>query len=261
MSSNDVEPRPVQFTMRGLFLFVAGCALLFGILRTLWIGVDTAREAARGSLCHGRLHQMAMAFHNYHDVNGCFPPAYLADADGRPMHSWRVLLLPYIEQNAIYDAYDFNESWNGPNNRKLADKLFPNHFQCPSGPQAGNSPITDYVVIVGPRTAFPGNECTSFEDFRDGGENTILMVEIANSDIHWMEPRDLNFDQMGFVVNDPDKPSISAPHSAGPMVVFADRRCRRIRLREPLRAATLKALITVDGREGIVRDEIEQWDY
>jgi len=200
-----------------------------------------------------------MAFYNYHDAHGCFPPAYVPDAQGKPMHSWRVLILPYLEQRAVYNAYDFDEPWDGPNNRKLAGKLFGDPFHCPSGPHMGSSPVTDYVVIVGPHTAFPGSTCTSFDDFQDGRENTIILAEIADSDVHWMEPRDLDFHEMSFVVNDKGKPSISGPHPAGPMVVCADG-IAAYNLSDRLRPETLRALITIDGGEEVVRDQLEQWD-
>ena len=61
-----------------------------------------------------------MALQNYHQANGCFPPAYIADKNGKPMHSWRVLILPYLDRTILYKAYDFTEPWDGPNNKKLS---------------------------------------------------------------------------------------------------------------------------------------------
>ena len=68
----------------------------------------------------------------YEDEHGCFPPAYVADASGRPMHSWRVLILPYLDQQQLYDQYDFSEPWNGPNNQQLGPPSWPGTAQlCP----------------------------------------------------------------------------------------------------------------------------------
>jgi Protein of unknown function (DUF1559) len=64
-----------------------------------------------------------LAVANYHETYGCFPPAYVADRDGKPIHSWRVLILPFLEQQELYRAYNFDEPWNGPNNRKLASRV------------------------------------------------------------------------------------------------------------------------------------------
>jgi hypothetical protein len=87
---------------------------------------------------------------------------------------------------------------------------------------------------------------------RDGPENTILLAEISNSDIHWMEPRDLRADEMSFTINDPTRPSISSPHSRGPAVVFADS-IRAYRIDRSLRPETLKALTTIAGGEPVLK--------
>lgn len=232
--------------------------LLFGLL-LFWgfFAVRDAREAARRSCCGCPLNQLVLAFHNYHDVHGSFPPAYVADENGTPMHSWRVLILPFLDKNDFYDQYDFSEPWNGPHNSALAHKMGTRFWHCPSGPLTDESPLTNYVAIVGDRTAFPGTRSTSMTDFHDGLEETILLVEIANTDIHWMEPRDLNFDEMSFVVNDRSRPSISAPHAAGPAVVFADS-ITAYRLNASLKPATLQALITIDGGEPVQKPMLIQ---
>ena len=93
----------------------------------------------------------------------------------------------------MYDEYDFTEPWNGPNNRKLG-KTRLTVFECPSVRHRGV--ITDYVAVTGPHTAWPGDKATAVEDFSDGTSKTILLVELANSDIHWMEPRDLTLDEV-----------------------------------------------------------------
>jgi Protein of unknown function (DUF1559) len=64
-----------------------------------------------------------LAVANYHETYGCFPPAYLANRDGKPMHSWRVLILPFLAQQELYRAYNFDEPWNGPNNRNLESRI------------------------------------------------------------------------------------------------------------------------------------------
>ena len=69
--------------------------------------------------CKNNIKQIALALLMYEQAHGSFPPAYTADADGTPLHSWRVLILPYIEQQRLYDQYDFDEPWDGPNNSQL----------------------------------------------------------------------------------------------------------------------------------------------
>src|SRR5262245_3643318 len=213
-----------------------GCLVIVAILAGFLVyGVGIVREAATQTACQGRLNQLCAALDSYHQVHGHFPPAYIVGPDGKPWHSWRVLILPYMEGQEVYNQYRFDEPWDGPHNRLLADKIFLKIFQCPSVPEYGTAIHTNIVAIVGDGTAFPGAEWTQLSDFRDGGKHTILLAEYRNTDIHWMEPRDLDASTMSFRFDDPAAPSISSPHRAGPAVVFADG-IKAYRLHQPLSA-------------------------
>ena len=237
------------------------CALMIAaiLLALLVRGVQHVREAARQGACEGRLNQMQLALTNYHDVHGHFPPAYIVGPDGKPWHSWRVLILPFMEVSNVYDSYRFDEPWNGPNNRLLTDKIYLKIFQCPSRTDYGKAYHTNIVAIVGDSTAFPGGGWTQLSDFRDGGKHTILLAEYGNSDIHWMEPRDLNVGEMSFQFNDPAAPSISGVHAAGPAVVFADG-ITAYRLHQSLSVDTLSALVRTQSDNRVRREDLEHWD-
>ena len=111
--------------------------------------------------------QILLALHNYHSEYNALPPAYVADANGKPMHSWRVLILPYMEQSALYNRYKFNEPWNGPNNITLLNSM-PSIFACPSR-FSNPTNLTSYVAVTGPGTMFPApgrpNSTMSRTDF------------------------------------------------------------------------------------------------
>ncbi|MFN0199483.1 MAG: DUF1559 domain-containing protein [Planctomycetaceae bacterium] len=216
--------------------------------------VQHAREAARHTQCRGNYAQIRLAFYNYQDAYGCLPPAYIADKDGKPMHSWRVLILPFIDWNDLYKKYNFSEPWNGPNNRQLLHEC-PMVFNCPSRPGFPDTTNTSYVVVTGRETAFPGSEPISLDDITDGPENTILVVEIADNEIHWMEPRDLKFDEMSFIIDDPTKPSISSPHIVGPAVMFADGGSG-VRLQKYVSPESVKAMLTIAGGEEFTIDDL-----
>ena len=83
-------------------------------------------------MCTNNLKHIGLALLNYNDIFGCFPPAYTTDANGKPMHSWRVLILPFIEQQTLYKRYRFDEPWDGPNNSLLAKEM-PSVFPLPVG--------------------------------------------------------------------------------------------------------------------------------
>jgi hypothetical protein len=213
------------------------------------VAVREARNAAIACNSTGHLNQIQLALTNYHEAFGCYPPAYVVDNDGKRMHSWRVLILPYIcgDETSLYARYKFNEPWNGPNNSKLLHQM-PKIFHMPS--ETESTSVTNLVVVVGPGTAFPGCKSTRKGDFVDGLDRTILATEIAHSDIKWLEPRDLEVDTMSFAINDPSKPSISSSRSRGPYVVFAD--SIHTRLIDPsLSPEALRALTTIAGQDKI----------
>ncbi len=223
----------------------AGIVFLIGLAVALGVAIHRAREAAIASSSQGPLNQMQLALRNYHATYGCFPPAYVAGKDGKPMHSWRVLILPMIEEQALYADYRFNEPWNGPNNSKLINRM-PRIFHVCSEPASRS--FTNLVVITGPGTAFPGPRSTRMEDFADGLNNTILLAEIANSDITWLEPRDLDVRQMSFRANEPSRPSVSTSRRTGPYLVFADRITAH-RLSTSLSEKAFQSLTTITGGE------------
>jgi prepilin-type processing-associated H-X9-DG protein len=213
---------------------------------------STGRGAARRAVCSNNLKQIVLALHNYHDVHGCFPPAYIADENGRPMHSWRVLILPYLENPDFYNQYRFDERWDGPNNRKLA-KIRMAVFNCPSDHEEPST-MTSYVVVVGPDTAWPGSKPTNLDDFADGPSNTILVVEVKNSGIHWMEPRDLHVVQMAPGVNPKAGQGVSSNHSGGANVAIVDGSVEF--LPEDTSADVLRALLTIDSGEKVDWDSV-----
>jgi len=199
-------------------LMVMACA---GILLALLLpAVQAAREAARRAACTNQLRQISVAMFNYEMEHGCFPPAYLADEDGRPMHSWRVLLLLHLGEQALYDQYDFDEPWDSPANLALADRM-PSVYRCPSDTGFDVSE-TSYAMIVGPGTISDGTSATSSAEITDGASDTILLVEAAGSGIPWMEPRDLDAGEISYLVNDPIDPGIQSDHPGCANVAMCD---------------------------------------
>ena len=128
--------------------------------------INAAREAARGARCTNKLMQIGLAMHSYQDSYGSFPPAYVADEDGKPMHSWRVLLLPYLERSDLYEMYNFDEPWDSPGNRALAN-MTPNIYACLSSGD-GTTNQTSYVMIVGANTISDGPTGRKESDIKDG---------------------------------------------------------------------------------------------
>ena len=252
MSATDRHPPPapdlatVRFSLRSLFLFVLLCSVGCGfVFRILLPAVRAAQQAADRASCVNNLKQIGIALQTYHDVYGCFPAPFIPDANGKPMHSWRVALVPYMESGIFYSMYDFNRPWDSPANLRLAKVSLP-FYVCPSAKHVPG--LTNYVMIVGPKAASRAGERGALDRITDGPANTVIVAEIADSDIFWSEPRDLNFDEMSFQINDRSKPSISSHHHHGAMAVFVDGSVRF--LDESTSPEELRAMLTASEGEG-----------
>lgn len=184
-------PRSSRRVWRWGCLGVIAIAVFLMLVAAFLPNLEMPRKAARRGMCNNNMKQIGLALHNYHDVHGSFPPPFVADEDGRPMHSWRVLILPFMQEQDLYDQYRFDEPWDGPNNRKLWSQI-PDAYTCPSTKYA--EPYqTPYQVVVGENTLFEPGKTTSLEDIYDGTSNTILVAEAASSPVHWMKPRDVRY--------------------------------------------------------------------
>lgn len=214
------------------------------------------RSVGRRNVCETNLRHIGLAILNYEAENGHLPPAFVADENGKPMYSWRVLIMPEFEMQDEYDLYYLKEPWDGPNNRTI-DKCPPS-FQCPIEYTSNrlidlnlpDPPIPDtvsYVAVGGPGTAWPGDKKIKMSDFVDGPGYTILVIEIANSDIRFTEPRDLDIRQMSMIIN--SKTGFKSNHRTGVSAVFADGSVRS--LPNDLSPKMLKALLTIDGGEDV----------
>jgi hypothetical protein len=163
------------------------------------------------------------------------------------MHSWRVLLLPFLEQRDLYEQYDLDEPWDGPNNRKLLAQRPSVYAFHDKESQTGT--VTNYVAVVGDKTVWPQGKSLSMDQISDGGALTILIVENQGGDIPWTEPRDLEFAAMSMEVGTPS--GISSRFDP-PAVVTADGSVHTLSL--GLAPATLRALLTARGGEDVPVD-------
>ena len=159
--------------------------------------VGAAREAARRSQASNNLKQIAIAMHNFHDTFKAFPAGYSADKEGKPLLSWRVHILPFIEEMDLYRQFHFDEPWDSPHNKRLIEQM-PSVYKAPGSKCEPGK--TNYLGIGGADGVFvrPAEEAplkpppgTRIAEIRDGTSNTIMIVEASDDlAITWTRPGD-----------------------------------------------------------------------
>ncbi|MBR2004345.1 MAG: DUF1559 domain-containing protein [Thermoguttaceae bacterium] len=175
-----------------------GAAILLGATAGFLLRL---REAARDERCENNLRRIYQAFAEYADANGTYPPAFTTDAEGRKLHSWRVLLLPYLDEEALFAQIRLDEPWDSDWNSQFHSQT-PNVFKCASTPEElGDKTCRCAFSVVlsddgkdgksekgGVETAFRADGTSvAPEDLRDGAANTILCVE-RKSPVCWTAP-------------------------------------------------------------------------
>lgn len=179
-----------------------------------------------------------MAMHHYAEAHGRLPTAVVYGADDRPLLSWRVLLLPYLEHNDLFRRFKLEEPWDSPHNLRLLPEM-PRTFLPFDGSKPPGPYTTFYQVFVGKRTAFEGREGLKFkEDFKNRIGNTFLIVE-AGTAVPWTKPEDLAYEEAKPV------PKLGGIFKGSFRAVLVDAVVRTIPL--GMKEATLRAAIVRNG--------------
>jgi hypothetical protein len=240
---------PVLLIVGGIVVVCGGC-LIGGAI----YGIFGARDAANRMKSHNNLMQVGLAIHNYNDTTGELPSSTYSP-DGKPLLSWRVHLLPYLEQDILYKQFKLDEPWDSPNNMPLVNQM-PKIYVLPNVPPvpgkthyrgfSSRGAVFDRRLIVNQQR--PPKEMFGLGNFKDGTANTILVVEAADP-VEWTKPDDLDaspgtpFPKMG-----------TFQKGNKFQAVFGDGTVKL--LRSDLPEGTLRALVTHSGGEPLPAD----WD-
>src|ERR1043165_8830586 len=218
-----------------------------------WLGTCVIpRELARRESCRNGITQLAHSLIRYTTANGTLPSAYLPDATGKPVLSWRVALVPDLEFQGTSPAIDNTKAWDAPANKAMALASPPYEVNCPSD---GSNVTASYFAVVGAQTAWPGAKGCKLSDISDGTATTILLIEAHGRPVIWSEPRDLTFEEAVDLLSRPvplnDGHAVNNgffyKQSRGRFVAFADTRVQL--LTSPLDRHLAAALLTVNGHE------------
>jgi hypothetical protein len=198
------------------------------------------REAALRQQQANNFKQLGLAMHNHHDSVGMFPPMSTYDKDGKPLLSWRVHLLPYIDQAELYKQFKLDEPWDSAHNKKLIAKMPP--LYATPGKASTIEGGTRIQAFVGKGAFFEGKRGLRFADFTDGLSNTFMLVE-AEKEVPWTKPEDLTFDPEAKML-----PKLGGAFKGGFHALFGDGSVRFIA--DTLKPETLK--LYIQRNDGIV---------
>jgi len=244
------------FTLVELLVVITIIGILIALLLP---AVQAAREAARRMSCTNNLRQMGIGLHNYHAALDCFPPGGIEVGPAYPqgrMFAWCVFLLPYIEQQPLYEQIRLDKRYDAPENAAAAGTVL-KVFLCPSASGGSRRLVqgrgaTDYGGIYGERISGPNSppkgtmlydRAISIAEIRDGTSNTLIVSEDAEwKDGQWISALNV-FDQAYAINKAPDvENDIRSRHPGGANGLFCDGSVRF--LKETMDLATLAAICT-----------------
>jgi hypothetical protein len=242
--------------------------------------LPVALEARNQKLSMTRLKAIVSAMHQYHDTYSQFPPAVVSSREGKPLYSWRVLLLPFLGQKKLYEQFRLDEPWDSPANQPLLEQM-PAEYAPPSGPFPPADFATHYMVFDGPEAVFqsaeppkwlndplnqtrissyqvypqrPGERAvynfgksSRIASITDGTSGTILLVE-ADERVPWTKPQDV-----AYAANQP-LPRLGGLYRGAFLVAMADGSVRIVSKKTSEK--TIRAAITANGGEILDPD----WD-
>jgi prepilin-type processing-associated H-X9-DG protein len=227
-ASRNFEP-PALLPAVGIFFITwfaikrqAGAAVIWFFVTIIFFMIapisPNVHELRRRGECANHLRNIGDALFAYEQEQHSLPPAFVVDSRGKTLLSWRVSLLPYLDYLPVYEGFRRDEAWNAPRNRVFS-QIPISWYLCPDGTAV--CPTTNYLAVVGPQTAWPGATGRKLSEIKDPSK-TILVIEVANSNINWAEPRDLTIDQIAQGINAPGGLGISSHHPGGVHALFAD---------------------------------------
>jgi hypothetical protein len=241
MLQPQLDGDELTIRLEGIQTGYASSGVMVGLLLP---AVQAAREAARRTNSMNNMKQILLAMHIYHDAMQKFPDARARNADGKLMLSWRVALLPYLEEGDLYNQFHLDEPWDSEHNLKLVAKM-PRVYADPSVPVLpGTEGLTNYHVPFGDGLLFDAKGPTHFRDVTDGTSNTIAVFEAARP-VPWTMPEDAEISEANPAAN------LSRLRAGIFQVGFADGSVQV--LPQTIDAMTLWSLFTRAGGEVVNR--------
>jgi len=244
---NSVAPKPRPARRFKLVEILAVLGVLGFLVALLLPASRSSRPAGYRTQCTNNLRVIALALQSYEQQNKALPPAYTVDANGRPLHSWRTLLLPYLDEASLYQEIDLSKPWNDPANAKARET--PVHvYHCPVADGQRNE--TSYLAVVGPNACFLPSESRRLTEIRDEHGSTLMLIEAGDEHaVPWMAPVDADESLVMSL-----GPTTKLHHGGGTNAGFADGSVRFLKADTP--PEVRRALLSIAGGDD---DLTKEW--
>lgn len=220
-------------------IFIATIAVL--MLAALNMPICRIPEhVSREMTCDSNFRQISLAMGAYHDQYQAFPPAYTVDGNGNPLHSWRTLILPYLNEQTLYDSIDMTKPWDDEVNRPFWNSM-PAVYRCPENRDVAQ--LTTYLAIVSPGSCIQPERSSSFSDVKDGAGSTVMVIDVSETQgVNWMSPQDADL-ELFLAIGSKYSPS----HLSGIKVTCCDGRV--MRLDPHVAEKERKAMVSIAGND------------
>jgi prepilin-type processing-associated H-X9-DG protein len=243
---NDAIPKPSSRRRFSLLRVLVVLGIIVLLIALLLPAVRTAGPAVFRAQCTNNLKQIALALHNYAEVHKVLPPAYTVDARGRPLHSWRTLILPYVEQETLYRTIDLSKPWNDPANAKARETIV-DVFRCPV--RGGRPNTTTYLAIAAPNGCLLPTEPRRLAEITDPHESTLMVIDAGEENaVPWMAPVDADESLVMSI-----GPTTKLHHVGGINAAFVDGSVRFLKTSIP--TVVRRALMSISGNEQVTSDQ------
>ncbi|HEY2761553.1 MAG TPA: DUF1559 domain-containing protein [Pirellulales bacterium] len=230
--------RSVASTVIKVFI---GIGIAGVVVAMLLPAVRSARPAAFRNSCSNNLKQIAIAILDYADKYHELPPAYTTDANGKPLHSWRTLILPFIEERRLYESINLTKPWDDPANAKALNTHL-SAYTCPASTGDPDNRTT-YLAVVTPTSCLQPSKSKTLSDITDGVNKTLMVIEVdTDHAVPWMAPIDADENVVVGI-----GPNSKLAHDSGFTAAFVDGHVEF--LFTDLPAAQRRALISAAGND------------
>lgn len=234
------RPASTGFTLIELIVILFIVGILIALLVPARRG---AREPARRTQCKNNLKQIALGLQTYESNYGALPPAYTVDADGKPLHSWRTLILPFVEQKLLYDKIDLTKPWDDPANAEVFKLGVPPPYVCPSVYEPANRTV--YLAVVTPNGCIQSTRPRLLSEIVDKHSQTLMVIEVdPPHSVPWMAPTDADERVLLALGSETE-----LTHPGGMNAAFVDGSVRFVSAELP--APEWRALISIAGNDSV----------